>query len=518
MQAGGCDMTTFHGPSSVGPRRPSELDPYVELRETHSAVVLLVGDRAFKFKKPVDLGFLDFSTRLKRLDACRRELELNRRLAPDVYEGIGDVTNADNSLLEHLLIMKRMPAERRLAFLVTSGADVRAEVREIARAMAAFHSHCARGPAISASGGRDALARRWHDNFVGARPYRGELLPAEAFDRVQRLAECYLAGRDDLFTERIQRGAVVDGHGDLLAEDIFCLPDGPRILDCIDFDDSLRHLDKLDDVACLAMDLERMAASAAARAFLDDYLELSGDHAPASLVDHYTAYRAFMRAKVACVRVRQSGRAAEEPAQLLDLAHRHLVDAKVNLVLVGGSPGTGKSTASAGLADRLGYVRLSADRVRKELAGVSAQSPRAAPYLEGIYTPQWTKRTYDELLHRASALLSMGESVVIDATWSGADLRAAAVAVAERTASDLYQFRCDAPIDVVEARISKRQPGASDADVTIAADVRERFEPWPEAETLDVTESPHRVVSEMVRKIRPPFAPVHHPRPRMAPE
>jgi len=476
--------------------------PYAEARETHSAVVFLVGDRAYKLKKPVDLGFLDFSSRDKRLAVLRRELELNRRLAPDVYLGVSDVADVDGSVLDHLLVMRRMPDQRRLAHLVRSGSEVTDELREIAHFVAAFHSRCARSAAIAVSGGRDALLSRWQSNFEEAGPFVGTRLDKAKYDEVRTLATRYLRGRGDLFADRVGRSAVVDGHGDLLAEDIFCLPDGPRILDCIEFDDSLRHLDRLDDVACLAMDLERLGSSEAAQTLMGVYLELSGDNAPTSLVHHYIAYRAFMRAKVACLPRGRDAVSAGDPARLLDLAHGHLNEGRVRLVLVGGPPGTGKSTVASALADALGCAVLSSDRIRKELAGVPAETDLRAGYGEGIYTQEWSERTYGELRRRAEKLLSMGESVVMDATWANERQRAQATALADGTASDLTQFRCQLPPELAEARIAERR-SVSDADPAIAAAVRSRFDDWPDALDVDTRQPVDAVVARVQHRLQP---------------
>jgi aminoglycoside phosphotransferase family enzyme len=277
-------------------------EPYADVSETHSAVVFFASDRAYKLKKPVSLGFLDFSTPEARTVACQREIELNRRFAPDVYLGVVEIRDPAGQVCDHLVAMRRMPAGRRLAALVQAGEPVSAAVRQVARILAAQHASAPRGPEISEQGSRDALWRRWKDNIGQIRPLQGSLLGVSDVDEVQRLAGRFLAGRSSLFDARIRGGHVLDGHGDLLAEDIFCLEDGPRILDCLEFDDQLRRLDGLDDAAFLAMDLERLGASELAERFTGWYVEYTGDPASFSLRHHYVAYRAFVRAKFSCLR------------------------------------------------------------------------------------------------------------------------------------------------------------------------------------------------------------------------
>jgi aminoglycoside phosphotransferase family enzyme/predicted kinase len=457
------------------------------MRETHTAVVFLLGDRAYKLKKPVGLGFLDFSSLQTRREVCRREVELNRRLAPDVYLGVATVTGPDNLVCEDLVVMRRMPDARRLTSLVRAGAAGDREMREIARLVAAFHASARRGPEITVEGGRDALRGRWTAGFDQVRPFHGGLLDAPACAEAERLALRYLAGREQLLADRMRDGRVVDGHGDLLADDIFCLPDGVRILDCLEFDDRLRYLDQLDDAAFLAMDLEALGAPELARRYLDYYLEYSADPAPASLLAHYLAYRAFVRTKVDCLRSTQGDPdAAAAARRLLDLTVRHLREAVVRLLLVGGLPGTGKSTLAGELADRLGLVLLSSDRVRKEQAGLPPETPAPAPYEHGLYSRARTAAVYRELLARARAALARGESVVLDASWTRAEHRAAARSLAEETSSDLVPLVCSTPAALAASRMARRH-GPSDAGAAIAKAMAGHVDPWPEAQIVNTT-------------------------------
>ncbi|TQM36907.1 AAA family ATPase [Pseudonocardia cypriaca] len=468
------------------------------LHETHIGVVLLLGDRAYKLKKPVRTAFLDFSTPEQRLTALRRELELNRRLAPDVYLGLSrvsapsptgeDVPSEDRrgEPAEHLLVMRRMPAERRLSTLVREGADVEGALRALARQVAAFHAGADRGPGIAAEGGREALRARWAANTVELHPYEGTVLPTSTPAAIDRLVTRFLDGRGPLFARRIAEDRIVDGHGDLIAADVFCLDDGPRALDCLEFDDRLRFVDGLDDVAFLAMDLERLGRPDLGEAFLDSYVEFSGDPAPMSLRHHYIAYRAGVRAKVGCIRHAQGDpTAGPEAAHYAAIALRHLRAGAPRLVLVGGLPGTGKSTLSGALADRFGAVVLSSDRVRKELAGIDPARPAGAAFGQGIYAPERTEELYAELLHRAEGLLGRGESVVLDASWTSAPHRATAVDLARRTSSELLQLECRAGAGTTARRIAGRHGDPSDATVPVATLMATVADPWPDAVPVD---------------------------------
>ncbi|MFE1292777.1 AAA family ATPase [Streptomyces sp. NPDC058751] len=472
--------------------------------ETHIAVLFFVGDRAYKLKKPVDLGFLDYTTATARRAACEREVALNRRFAPDVYLGLGEFRDPGTSEIEPIVVMRRMPEDRRLSHLVTTGVCVDDVLRAIARQVAAWHAKAPRGREVDEQGTRGALSSRWEASFAQVRELCADGSLPDGLAEVEKLVRRYLAGRERLFDARIGQGRVVDGHGDLLAEDIFCLDDGPRILDCLEFDDRLRYVDGLDDAAFLAMDLEQLGAPEAAAYFLAQYGEYSADPAPASLWHHYVAYRAFVRAKVSLIQARQGAAGAEVASRRLTSATlRHLRTSAVCLILVGGLPGSGKSTLSGALADRLGVTLLSSDRIRKELVGIPAEQSAAAGYREGLYTPEWTAKTYTALLDRAAALLSSGESVVLDATWSDAAHRQAALLVAERTSTDLVALHCQVPGDISAARLSTRVPGVSDADLDIASAMAAGEPPWREAVPVDTGGALESVVTRAMAAVRP---------------
>ncbi len=452
------------------------------VHETHVGVVFLVGDRAYKLKKPVRTPFLDFSTPDLRWAACRREVELNRRLTPDVYLGVARLTSPDgiDEADEPLIVMRRMPAERCLSTLVVEGHDVDEALREIARAVAAFHARAERSPAVREDGTADALRRRWVANIDELRPSVGTVLDADVFTDVAALALEFVDGRATLLDERADR--VVDGHGDLLADDVFCLDDGPRILDCLDFDEHLRHVDGLDDAAFLAMDIERLGRPDLARRFLDRYAEFAADPAPVALRHHYVAYRAVVRAKVACLRHAQGDpRAAADADAFARLALRHLRDGAVRLAVVGGLPGTGKTTLGGALADRFGAVLLSSDRLRKELAGLDPETHVDAGFGEGLYDLGHTEATYAELLRRAEELLARGESVVLDASWTDARQRSAAEHLAHRAHACLVRLQCLATAETSGRRIATRTRTASDATASIAEAMAQAAHPWPEA-------------------------------------
>ncbi|HSP02102.1 MAG TPA: AAA family ATPase [Acidimicrobiales bacterium] len=475
------------------PPQAGGTEPYAMAVETHTGAVLLVGDLVYKVKKPVSVGFLDWTDRADRVRAIEDELVLNRRLAPDVYLGTGllPVPGGED---EPVLVMRRLPADRRLSTLVEQGRDVDDALRALAHQLAAFHLRGATTTAAAAAAGPAETLRRWEVNHERMRPAFGEWIDGEAAELLLERARAYLRGRATLLEERVSRGWARDGHGDLLAEDVFCLDDGPRVLDCLDFDERLRVGDVLADMAFLAMDLERLGRADLGWRVLELHREMTGDSWPPSLAHHHVAYRAQVRALVSCVRAAQGDAAAGvQAAPLLDIAGRHAAAARVRMVLVGGAPATGKSTLAAGLGDRLGATVLRSDEIRKELAGRSVRDDCGAELGAGLYSEAWTDRTYGELLRRAGRLLARGECVVLDATWAEHQRRRAARVVAEATSTDLTELRCVVDVETARHRAGARARAGmdvSDADAAVASALAASFDPWPDAPEISTASTP----------------------------
>ena len=282
--------------------------------ETHISILFFVGDLVFKLRKPVEFEFLDFRSRSSRQEDCEREVALNRRLAPDVYLGVADLT-MEGRLLDHMVVMKRMPQDRRLAALARRGEDLDPWLHQVAQALIAFHGRAQRSSEISADATDRALRALWQESFDETEPFVGSILDGHHETELRAHVERWIAGRKPLLDARIASGRVCDGHGDLQADDIFCLDDGVRMLDCVEFSDRLRHGDVCADVAFLSMDIERLGHPDAAARFLVDYQRLSGDPFPDTLIHHYTAFRAYVRAKVACLRSAQGAEGAREAPQ-----------------------------------------------------------------------------------------------------------------------------------------------------------------------------------------------------------
>jgi uncharacterized protein len=254
------------------------------------------------------------------------------------------------------------------------------------------------------------------------------------------------------------------------------------------------------------MDLERLGRPDLAERFLAAYREHAHDTWPVSLCHHHVAYRAQVRAKVSAIRAGQGGGGEESARCLLALARRHLSAGAVRLVLVGGLPGTGKSTLATGLADALGATVLRSDELRKELAGLPPTQAAGAGFGEGIYCPEATAATYSEMLARAGVALGLGESVVLDASWTAEPWRARARELAARRSADLVEIRCHTDAAVAARRIRRRLVtggDASDATPAIAAKLARVEDPWPGAIDLDTSRGPGEALVQALAGIAP---------------
>ncbi|KPM51799.1 hypothetical protein CcI49_18610 [Frankia sp. CcI49] len=493
------------------------------LSETLTSVLVFLGDRVYKIKKTADLGFLDFRTREARLAACQAEVNLNRRLAPDVYLGVADILGPDGTPLDHMVVMRRLPAERRLSALLAAGSDVTGPLRAVARLLADFHARAATSPEITEAGSTANLRWLWDEVLESIEPFLGPVLDTTTIDAIRHLANRYLDGRAPLLRERQRDGRIRDGHGDLLADDIYCLDDGPRILDCLEFDRRLRVGDVLSDIAFLAMDLERLGRPDLSRFLLDQYRAYTAVTHPLSLESLYIAYRAFTMCRIACTQYAQGATAAAAEARALaSLALASLRRGRIRLILVGGAADTGRSAVAARLAESEGWTLLRAASVERELAHLAPAGWTDAPATTAVTanaiaatattatatttatttgTAATATAVRDELLRRARTAVERGETVVIDASWARRHDREQAAALARATFTDLIQLRCAPP-----------GPGAGIAtagagthlDRSTSAGPEHTFhtDPWPEAKTLEHGPTPsdiHRAARRAAR-------------------
>ncbi|MGB3480928.1 MAG: AAA family ATPase [Mycobacterium sp.] len=467
------------------PTTATTTDPAVAIHETHTGIVILIGDRAFKIKKPILTDFLDFRTVESRQRVCAREVALNSRLAPDSYLGVAQLDCPGKDSPEPVVVIRRYPDRYRLRSMIERGEPTEQHLTSLAGLLADFHSRAERSPDVDRCATVSMIEQRWQANLAELQHHSSAVVTAAQVEEISRLATRYIAGRSALFTTRITEGRIVDGHGDLMADDIFCCPEGPVPLDCLEFDDRLRYVDGIDDAAFLAMDLEFLGRPDLADQFLDAYRAAAGDRtAPRSLAHFYIAYRAVVRAKVDCIRFGQGQPGADRDAKRhLDIALNHLQVATVRMILVGGGPGTGKTTLATKLAESIDAEIISMDSVRRELQSCGAITGSVGTLNTGLYSHENVAQVYETALERAGRALQNGRPVILDGTWRDASQRRNARALAGRASAVIVELVCCTDLSQAEDRIQTRGPGPSDATPQIARDITEH--PWHGAVTID---------------------------------
>lgn len=474
-------------------------------RETHISRVFLVGDTAWKLKKPVDYGFLDFTTPERRRAACEAEVRLNARFSPEVYLGVEAVYRApDGSIrvgppgpgdevLEPVVRMRRLPDAWRADTRLAAGDLDFDAVERIAARVAAFHAACRRDAETDRYGTVEAIGANVRENLVQSREILGRVLDLDAAEEVEAGQIRFLESEGARLQARIAAGRVRDGHGDLRLEHVYLRPDGGvTVIDCIEFNERFRYADVAADLAFLAMDLTAKGRADLAEHLLGSYAMAANDYELFGVVDFYEGYRAWVRAKVA-------GFLAADPAALPALrehareeARRYFLVALGTgrtrvlppmVVALGGPVAGGKSTLAREVSRWLAAPIVEADRTRKWMVGVAATTRLNEGTWSGAYDPGFTERVYAELVRRGAQVVASGRPVVLDASFRAARFRALARRMAEVAGVPFRFLECTAPRDVLAARLVEREQDparVSDARVGMLDDFLRAWEPVDE--------------------------------------
>jgi hypothetical protein len=445
--------------------------------ETHISWVLLTGEFAYKIKKPLDLGFLDFSSLEKRLHACREEVRLNRRLAPDVYLDVVPITgspeaprmNGSGEAFEYAVKMRQFPAEATLDRLETEGSLTAQHIESIAATLARFHlKSCAIAGKDSSWGAPDAIWQPVAQNFAQVAPRLDEAADRAQLAALQRWSEGEHARLAPLMAVRRQNGFVRECHGDLHLGNLAWVDGGLLVFDCIEFSPALSWIDIQSEIAFCYMDLLQRGHADWAWLFLNLWLEQTGDYAGLALLRYYAVYRAMVRAKVAAIRTGQLEGAEREAAlkevrALLDLAIKLTDATSINLSITHGLSGSGKSTVSRSLMQNPGAIRIRSDIERKRMAGLDALAKSGSGIGEKLYSSDTTRQTYARLAELAGQLLDAGWPVIVDATFLARWQRDALREAAHARNITLRILDFPVPLDILRQRILQRSKAGNDA-------------------------------------------------------
>ena len=499
----------------IYPHRPQR----VELVQTQSSFIFLTGEYVYKVKKPVNFGFLDYSTLEKRHTYCCREVELNARLCRDIYRGVAEVREKDGQysiggegvVVEYAVHMRQLPRDRMMDTLLDEDKVTPDMVQRLAEVLSTFHREAATSPEISRYGGLDVITHNTKENFSQTDGYVGRSITAEQYRDIARYTRAFLRRKAVLFQRRIVEGRIRDCHGDLHTAHV-CFTDDICIYDCIEFNERFRYSDVAADIAFLAMDIDYHGRQDVSEALLEAYSRHYGDADLPRLLNFYKCYRAYVRGKVTSFKLddplvppAEKEESARIASRYFQLAHSYvLAEGRPLLILVGGLIGTGKTTVAEALAERGGFTLVSSDVVRKALVGIAPTDRRWESYEAGIYSPEYTERTYDELFRRAKEALSEGDSVILDASFKKASDRERAKALAEEVGAELWVVECTADEDTIRSRLEERArtQAVSDGRWDIFEDIRRGFEPIREVpQERHLTVNTARPLKEVLREV-----------------
>lgn len=472
--------------------------------ETHASWVILGEQYVYKLKKPVNFGFLDFSTPEQRQHFCTQELTLNSRLAADVYLKVVPVRRGPSGVyiddadaqvalgqeqllnahsLNHPIVdwavkMRRLNDADRADVLLSEGRLDVTKIRQLADLLVQFHASCSTDEHIASFGKRQNIEHNLRENFDNTRSLVHHYMPSSFEPEIEALQLGYLTNNESLLDERVRDLQVRDGHGDLRLEHVYFTERGICIIDCIEFNERFRYADTVADLAFLTMDLRHHLRSDLAEVLLNRYVEKSGDYCAFRLIDFYESYRAYVRAKVTALRDRQGEATAQASCGLATEVSQFFGEARAALqakrgprrvIAVGGLIASGKSTVARQLATRLSCVVLDSDSCRKRLAGLDPVTPAVSAAFSGIYSDEITAQVYSKLLSFAQGVLRSGRSLIMDATFRRAEERERLRQLCAQEGVSLSFIWCEVPRHIAEERLAQRalRPGVSDGRAEI---------------------------------------------------
>ena len=493
----------------------------VELEQTQMSFVFLTDDYAYKVKKPVNLGYLDYTTLENRLFYCKKEVELNKRLCPDAYLGVVTINRQQDSfsingagdVIEYAVMMRRLPRELMMDSLLESNGVTTGMINRLADKIAAFHRQAETNEEISTFGRIDTISQNAEENFSQTEKYIGRTISSHQYQQIKGYCRSFIRENVSLFEKRVKDNRIRDCHGDLHTSHI-CFENGICIYDCIEFNDRFRYGDTASEVAFLAMDLDHHGRADISRSFVKEYIAKSHDVELKKLLNFYKCYRAYVRGKVASFKLDdpyitkgEQEKAVETANSYFYLAHSYVKSVPI-LFITTGLVGSGKTALSQALAERMGFVVLSSDVTRKRLAQIPETEHRFEEYDSGIYSPDFSRKTYDAMLAEAKDILAEGGSVIMDASFVKAEERKRVKALAEEMNASFFILECKSDEETTRRRLSRRleQGSVSDGRWEIYLLQKKRFEPVVEVPPqkrviIDTTQPIDKMVRYVLDKV-----------------
>lgn len=505
---------------------PHPVTEPIQLIQTHVSYILLTGNYAYKVKKPVNFGFLDFSTREKREHFCHEELRLNQRGAPHLYLKVIPITrsgdtfhlNGTETPVEYAVQMQQFPTGTLFSDLFDQGKLTEDLLERLARELARFHAKGATNDYIRTFGEVAQIRQAIDENYDQTEKYIGGPQTQRQFDETRQYTDRLFAEKAHLFANRVAQDKIRECHGDVHLRNIALWQDDILLFDCIEFNEPFRFVDTMFDIAYIIMDLDARDRPDLSDRFLNAYLEQTGDWEGLQVLPLYLSRQSYVRAKVLSFLLDDPSIPEAVKQESKDIASRYYRLAweytrsplgtaseahQGQVFLMAGLSGSGKSTIARQLASQIGAIHLRSDAVRKHLAGIPLEQAGG----NDLYTAEMTEKTYDRLLQLGMMLATQGYSVILDAKYDQQSLRQAVIQAINHTNAvqptqplSLHILYCDAPLEVRQQRLQKRQGDVSDATVDLLP--KQHLEPFtasesPYVQILDTTQD----VDAQLRKV-----------------
>jgi len=491
-------------------KNPKFYGPHVKsvhLLQTHISYVALTGTYAYKVKKAVNFGFLDFSTLDKRKYFCEEELRLNKRLCPDMYLDVLPITqkentlelNGDGTIVEYALKMKEFPQEYIMTNMLQQAKISEETIDHLCTILVDFYNLQEPSEEIKKYGELQAVKQNIDENFNQTKPMIGFTIPKETYWYIKEATTKFFERKKEVFGQRIKEGRIYDCHGDLHSGNIIVTGQNIHIFDCIEFNDRFRFCDVASDIGFLSMDLDYLNYPYLSGYLIQKYVEKSRDINIYSVLNFYKSYRAFVRGKVQGYQLNDPHIDPEKKNSLVATAQRYfdlsryyarlfLLDLQKNkplVFLVAGLSGTGKSTIARKIAVDYHAIQINTDVVRKEIAGIDKFEQHHDQFNTGLYDPKKIDDTYDKVMEQAAIFLKKNENVVLDATFQKKKYRDMARHAAAKYHATLVEVQCVCPDDVVKKRLEDRlkKKSVSDGRWEIYLQQKTTFEPFSSEET-----------------------------------
>lgn len=469
------------------PHKPQNL----EIIQTHISYVFIADELVYKIKKPVNFGFLDFTTLELRKHFCEKEVELNRRLCPDIYLGIVPISERGGSyelengenIVEYAVKMRKLPTQGMMEKLIREGSLTNKHIDLIVTTLVPFFKNARTGEGVNEHGSIETVSFNTEENFSQTKGYVGRALNRWRYSEIVKWTRSFLKENKALFESRISGGYIREGHGDLYSANI-CFDDLKKvyIFDCIEFNERFRSGDVASDIAFLSMDLDFHGLRELSEYFVNSYVEKSGDRDLLKVLNFYKCYRAYVRGKIGCFTSDDQALSEEKRKEALETARKYFdlaylyAEGKPKVFVVFGLSGTGKSTLARALIKETLAEWIPSDIVRKSLVGIAPTEHHYEPFEKGIYSREYTEKTYTKMIEIAKEAVLKGRDVILDATFREKAYRERVVH--ELSFADIYWLWCFADDSVVRERFMKRKESEdiSDARWEIYLAQKEKFE------------------------------------------